>query len=179
MSDLKDDADSPRWEVRQAFQHLPFPELFTRAFGELMIEFAILEGELFDWVNELASDNYFHGAILLAGVPYTGLVDRFAALVIHLRGTDEALHARLASLRVQLTDVSERRNRLVHSTWLLEPIAGVVSRIRTTAKGRKGLHFDTPAVPVEELLTLRRDIVCARSDLRELGDEVFDAAYPK
>ena len=178
MTQTVDESDTSNWEVRRLSQDHPFPEEFTRAFGEVMIEFAILEGELFDQVNELASGNYFHGAILLAGVTYTGLVDRFSALVLHLCRDDEVLHEALDGLRRRLRDVGEHRNRLVHSTWLLEPIDGRVNRRKPSARGKKGLHFDTPTVPVDELVGLRRDIRAVRAELGGLGDHVFYRVYP-
>jgi len=160
--------------VRSQFNDLPYPPSFAQAFGELMIEFAALEGTLFNLTIGLATDNFFHGAILLAGVPYAGLVDRFCALALHITRDNDEFEEKIDDSRRELLGVNERRNRLVHSEWLFEPIAGAASRIKVSAKGRTGLRFDIPAVPVSELTDLVRDIREAQRRCHDLGSAVLD-----
>jgi len=165
-------------EVRRLFTDLAYPANFTQAFGELMIEFASLEADLFGVTIELVTDDYCLGAVLLAGVPYSGLVDRFCALVLLIARGSAEIEETANELRGELLDVSERRNRLVHSEWLFEPIEGSVSRIKATARGKRGLRFDTPTVPVSELSELVADIRQVRRRCNDLATRVF-ALYRK
>jgi hypothetical protein len=151
---------------------LPYLQSFAQAFGEVMIEFAALEGILFNLTIDLATDDFFHGAILLAGVPYAGLVDRFCALALHITRDGEEFEAKIDDSRRALLDVNERRNRLVHSDWLFEPIAGSASRVKVSAKGRNGLRFDIPEVPRSELKDLVQDIREVQRRCRDLGRDV-------
>ena len=139
-----------------------------------MIEFAALEGILFNLTIGLAADDFFHGAILLTGVPYTGLVDRFCALALHITRDSDEFEEKIDDSRRALLGVNERRNRLVHSDWLFEPIAGSASRIKVSAKGRTGLRFDIPAVPVSELTGLVQEIREVQQRCHDIGSAVLE-----
>ena len=177
------DTDEPtEWhddDIRRLYRDLPYPPEFTRAFGEVMIEFASLERDLFDATADIATNDFVHAAILLAGIPYSGLVDRFCALGLHLSSGKRDIDQEINRLRLKLLDVSERRNHLIHFAWLLEPISGSISRIRTSAKGKSGLRFDTPIVPTSELTDLKRDIISVRSGTNTLAAKFVNRLPPE
>lgn len=179
MGNDSDLPDAPGIEVRPLSNELPYPPEFTRAFGEMMLEFAALEGDLLEATIDLATSEYFIGAIILAGVPYAGLVARFCAVALHFARENKPIVDEVDALRLALLAVSERRNRLVHSQWFLEPQSGDVSRIKASVKGKTGLRFDTPIVPVSEVCDLFRDTRQIRGQVRGVGSTVFELSGRK
>lgn len=145
------------------------PEIWS-ALGQMTVYFAMLEGQLQFTVWTLlnvgsdikaadmfASQNV--ARIVLAGRPFSALVDMFCSLC-----QERKVHEhRLNILRGDLMRVGEVRNRYIHSEWDAgDGQPGTAGRFRFTAKARDGLKFSYERVTAE--------------DIRRLADEIGQVA---
>ncbi len=139
------------------------PELW-QALGQLTVYYANLEDQLkFSiWImsgrsvtssREDMQDQQI-AQIMMAGRPFSGLVDVFCSLC-KLQGADER---RLKRVTNDLERVSRERNEYVHSNWGWGYKPGATLRYRHTAKAHKGLDYK------------QRDVTPA--DVRALADDI-------
>src|SRR5882672_2096355 len=143
------------------------PELW-QALGQLTVYYANLEDQLkfVIWTmlrqvmrsaTGLASEDMQEQdatQIVLAGRPFSGLVDVFCSLC-KLRGADER---RLKLVANDLARVSQKRNELVHSNWGPGYQPGATLRYRHTAKAGKGHKYSQEDVTPADVRALADDI---------------------
>lgn len=152
-----------------------FSDELCRCFGEVCLEFAALEGLLFESLADLTSAEYFIPAVHLTGVPYSGLVDRLYSVAVLTVREDAQAIAEAQTLRAALSDMGERRNGLVHSNWIPARAPGLALRIKASIRGKGGIRFDTSLASLEDLRVLAGDIRGVATRVGTFTSVLFEA----
>ena len=128
------------------------PALY-QPFGRFVVAFSALEGEidLFAWT--LLSKEQPAAQIALAGLSFSVKLAKFAALY-RLRVSDPTSIERMNELRKAIEDVSEHRNRLLHSTWTAGSAPGTSAHFRYVASAKRGFVFESVEISAADINAL-------------------------
>lgn len=139
-------------------------ELFA-VLGRVVFHFAGMEQGLRDAIRTALgfSDSC---DILLTGLSFTHLLDRFSLLYAPLQAPD-LVPTGMRAFCSDLTKLNEERNRQVHSTWGFWG-SGVPSRMRKRLHRNEGVSFTMESVRPEELLHLAQRLEHATDLIYEL-----------
>jgi hypothetical protein len=142
----------------------------------MTVSFALLESTIQAAIHFLLQEGQRIGQIVTAELSFKGL----RALAISLckeRYGDGTILTDLAALMKRAADAEETRNQFTHSLWGAGAVAGTITRIKLTAKEKRGIHFLFENVDetrlkteVENLKVLASDIQVFCSGLKEIGD---------
>ena len=132
--------------------------------GQLTVNFNILEQILAFFVWNLIGHQQIVGQIVTAGMPFRRIVDLFCSL-FRYRFTGPTELTALADLRKRIEDVEANRNAFVHSVWAGAGELGTGTRLKMTARAKRGLEV--------ALVNTRADEIEA---LAELAGAVWDLA---
>jgi hypothetical protein len=144
--------------------------------GELTVAFAMLEGAVKSGIRLLLFPDgdggweYATCDIVTSPISFRRLVDLFQALVTH-RCSDTDVDE-CNALCKELYRLEDRRNAIIHSHWAIDGTSRATVRLKTTAKGKKGLNYH------EELMT-RADIVNIVDELCSLTKRLGDFIEPE
>lgn len=141
----------------------PVPEKLLARIGDITVSFAILENVIQGLVRSFINEHQRVGQIITLEVPFKTLRALAISLYKDRHGADEDYRT-LKALMTRASTLEERRNQITHSVW-----GGggpdKVTRIKGTAKEKKGLHFSA-----EEMT--ESDFNKIATDLRQLAHEV-------
>jgi hypothetical protein len=157
FSKLNDRIWSVDWkrERRMKKLHTPLSNEHLRAIGKVVTNFAILEHEIswFIWILlglKTGVDAQELAQILTSELRFRNLIDLFGALYRH-RVDEPARIEELKSLLGSLNEASKKRNIIVHSIWGAGSTGNQITRIKTTAKAKKGLKWQRDPMNVREI----------------------------
>jgi hypothetical protein len=138
---------------------------FLAAIGAVTIEFATLEHQLHlgIWVMLVGNtrlNEQLTAQIVTAGLSFKQSVDLFSALV--RRRFPAADGPDLQTLAVRVRQAEEKRNLVVHSTWIQAEREHVI-RMKTTARGE--LQVRSQEMTVADLEDIARQVHTAAEDV--------------
>ena len=125
--------------------HHPVPPKLLVHFGDIMVSFAVLENTLQALIWSLVREHQRIGQIITAEVAFKNL----RALAISLykaRQDEDADFGTLKDLMKRAAEAEAKRNQLTHSLWGAGDSADTITRIKTTAREKRGIHFDSAQV---------------------------------
>ncbi len=131
------------------FQHVVPDALLTRI-GDITVSFTLLENEVQSVAGSLIREHQRIGQIITAELPFRNLRALVLALYRERHGEDDDF-AVLRELMKRAADIEAQRNQITHSLWAAGGTAETVTRIKTTAKERHGIHFDFTQVSAQDL----------------------------
>ncbi len=140
-----------------------------QALGHLVVEFGRLETSLGCAVGYLVNPKDPRvGHILVGEVSFKTRMAAFSVLYPErlLAGTDET---KMESFVSRAYKLEEERNRLIHSFYRPGPVGDPnATRIKTTAKGRKGLRVQFEKVTADSIAAVADDAARAKNVLTQL-----------
>lgn len=111
------------------------------------------------------------GRIITSELSFRGLVNVYCSLYRY-RFQDRERLAAVDGLRKRLEKAEEKRNTVSHSMWGAAPTPGKSTRIKATAKARKGWTPEFQEMSASDLQVIADEFAALASDLQ---DETFRA----
>ena len=134
--------------------------------GEVAANFAMLENTLSFVIWTLLFGNSLEeqrtGQIVTAELSFKDKVALFSSLFQH-RFPDAKPFGKLKTMRKRLEAANEKRNNLLHSHWGAGTSADSSTRIKTTAKEKRGIVFEFKPMKAQ--------------DVKEVADFIAEVAY--
>jgi hypothetical protein len=143
--------------------YLPVPDDVLRAIGDVTVSFAALEDAVQSFVRSMLAEHQRVGQIITAELPFKGSRALASSLYLERHGEDDD-YAALRRLLRRAEGMEERRNQIIHSVWAAGDKPHTVTRIKMTAKERRGAHFafsEMSATDIEAIASEMRDIAAA------------------
>lgn len=130
---------------------------YLQAMGEIAVNFQTLESIIRRFACGLIAQDQKLGQIVTAGVPFSGLCKMLACLHRYRSSSDQRVDE-LCGLLKQAFELQDRRNRLVHSTWLTSDPdsrgAQHVARLKVEANVKRGLVVTFEGIEPTDLTNL-------------------------
>ena len=124
-------------------QH-PVPQSLLVHIGDLTVSFALLESHIQSLFGSLIREHQRIGQILSTYLSFSNLRTATISLYLERHGEDEDF-VKLKEFMGQAGKIEEERNRITHSIWAAGDTPGSVSRIKITAREKRG--FDLDSIP--------------------------------
>jgi hypothetical protein len=134
---------------RITLQH-PVPAGLLTRIGDITVSFALLENAIQTLVGSLVKEHQRISQIITAELAFRNLRALAVSLYRERHGEDADFEVLRALMR-RAGYLEEQRNQITHSIWAAGDSADTVTRIKTTAKEQRGLHFDWTRVGEEDL----------------------------
>jgi hypothetical protein len=140
------------------FQH------FYEPIGELVIMFSNLEHMVSMTILALMEGNPSVNMCLVAEMSFSKRVDALSSIApFYIK--DDALLKELAEIIKHVGESEAHRNTMIHSGWSYSTNTGELSRVKTTAKRKKGLDFGFQPASVDEVKAATNHI---KTSLRQM-----------
>jgi hypothetical protein len=148
----------------------PVPEPVLARIGDITVSFALLESVIQSLVGSLLQQEQRIGQIVTAELSFRNL----RALTLSLyrgRHGEGGEYETLSALMQRASDLEDLRNQITHSLWATGGTAETVTRIKMTAKEKRGLHFDFKKVTADDLAEVADEIKRLAFDIQEFWVE--------
>jgi len=157
---------------------------YLAAMGEVTVNFQSLEATTRMFAAGLISPDQKLGLIVTSQQSFQRLCQLLEAL-FRYRSTSEERLRQLTELLKRASTAEERRNSIVHSSWLTsEPNSEgreTVARVKISTKQKHGLKVDFEAIQPHDLRALAnelRGLVVAMTQLYSATREAGEASLP-
>lgn len=146
---------------------VPSNEEYIAEIGRFIVEFQTLEGEVKGAVCHFVNQrDFLIGLSVVGHLTFRALIEVCESLAHHVAEHDDEVFKALRVTMAQAASISEFRNKLVHSQWLVPAVGHEVGTRMKTGKGRD-FHFDFEDV---SLTDLREQTVRVRATHDQLID---------
>ena len=136
--------------VRARVLRHPVPEKLLVHIGDITVSFALLEGTIQFLIGSLIREHQRIGQIIVAELTFKNLRALAISLYKEQHGED-ADFSTLRDLMKRAARAEETRNQITHSVWAAGDTVDTVTRIKTTAKEKRGIHFSFEQVGERDL----------------------------
>jgi hypothetical protein len=143
----------------------PVPDSILARIGDITVSFALLELQIQSLAGALIQDHQRISQIITAELSFKQLRALTTSLYLERRGEDADFETVRALMR-RAADLEEKRNRITHSIWAAGATAETVTRIKTTAKEKRGIRFDFEKEVGEH------DLAAIADDIKRLAGDV-------
>src|SRR5262245_40400051 len=120
-------------------QH-PVPATLLVHIGDITVSFALLESEIQTLIGSFLQEHQRIGQIIKAELAFKNLRALAISLYRERHGEDAGFGA-LRKLMKRAAAAEEKRNQITHSLWAAGDTKDTITRIKTTAKENRGMHF--------------------------------------
>jgi hypothetical protein len=135
-----------------------------RAIGRISVMFSDVEIWTSAFIWQLIGSEQNIGQIVTARMSFSRQLDLLASLFRH-RFPDPALIKPLQVLIKRICALEQKRNTVLHSSWILQSLEqNEVIRFKMTATRKKGLHRDKEITRPEELDAIADEFERALTD---------------
>lgn len=141
-------------------------ENHLKAIGLITVNFAILENEIAFAIWFLLGLDQQVGQIITAEQSFKNLAALFSSLYRNKTNDPKAIEE-LNKLMKKVTQVEEKRNKIMHSVWAEGDTHVSITRFKTTAKISKGLTNQFEQITVEDLNKIADEIAEAAGEIQE------------
>ena len=150
-------------------------EKFYEMLGTLVVSFQGLEQAIEHMIFACMTSPYLQVRILLSEMSFKAKVSVMNALIKDLHGPEEEIfnvgniHDALARIVKGCREIEERRNQLMHSSWVpgFKSAPDFVLRLKETAKSKKGYGYSVESF---DHSTLESDLAKIEETRLELND---------
>jgi hypothetical protein len=132
-----------------SLQH-PVPAKLLVHIGDITVSFALLESTLQVLIGSLINEHQRIGQIIAAELPFKGLRALAISLYKERHGEDGDFEV-LRDLMKRCAEKEGIRNQITHSLWAVGGAVDTITRIKTTAKEKHGVHFHFEQVSDKDL----------------------------
>lgn len=140
------------------------PESILRHIGDLIVWFALLESRIEGLAQNLLAKEQRIGQIVTAEIPCKIVRSLVVSLYKERHGEDKDF-AELRKLMRRAEKLEQERNQIVHSMWAAGDTPTQATRIKTTAKESRGLHFHFQRMDEKDLTKIVEDIKRLSADI--------------
>jgi hypothetical protein len=144
-----------------------------RSIGRLSMAFQELEELVSCLIAQLVSDDVTVGAIVTAELSFRNKLGLLGSIYLYRAGMSKTPEP-FKTLLGRVHRAEERRNTILHSTWIKSPVCGMLTRHKYSAKAGKGFVHHTEDFEPEQI----EAIVI---ETRKIADDLithFDKAFP-
>ncbi|MBI2415788.1 MAG: hypothetical protein HYV33_03950 [Candidatus Kerfeldbacteria bacterium] len=128
----------------------PVPNQHLIHIGDVVVSFALLELAIQSLIGSLIFEHQRVGQIITAELSFKNL--RALAISLYLdRHGEDSDYSKLKPLMNEAGKIEETRNNIIHSIWAAGKDKDHITRIKTTAKEKKGLAFCFEELSVSDL----------------------------
>jgi hypothetical protein len=146
-------------------QH-PLPDSILIRIGDMTVSFALLEDAIQSLAGSQIHDSQRIAQIITAELSFKQLRALTTSLYRERHGEDADFET-LRALMKRAAELEADRNRITHSLWGAGETAETVTRIKATAKERRGIHFDfEKEVSASDLATVADDMKRLAGDVQ-------------
>jgi hypothetical protein len=148
----------------RTLQH-PVPSQLLVHIGDITVSFALVESSIQGLIGSLIREHQRIGQIITAELAFKNL----RALAISLykeRHDEDADFSTLRYLMKRAADAEETRNQITHSLWAAGDTADTITRIKTTAKEKNGIHFHFEKVSETDLAAVALELKSLAADIQ-------------
>ncbi|MEP2025818.1 hypothetical protein, partial [Reichenbachiella sp.] len=115
------------------------------------------------------------GQIITAELSFRNLRALLLSLYIERHGKDSD-YEKLKKLMNESGELEATRNNIIHSVWAVGKTKEHITRIKTTAKEKKGLDFKFEDISVQDLIQLSDSIKTCAFNTQNLRIELIEAS---
>ncbi|WP_417593087.1 hypothetical protein [Owenweeksia hongkongensis] len=135
----------------------PVPEKHLKAIGDIIISFALLESSLQFLIGRIINIDQRIQHVITAELSFRNLRGLLTSLYLETYSNDSKF-AELKTLIIQAAKLEAERNKIVHSIWGAGENENFITRIKTTAKEKKGLNFQYEVMSIGQIEKIAEDI---------------------
>jgi len=128
----------------------PVSEAHLKHIGDITVSFALLESQIQILIGSLIAEHQRIGQIITAELSFQNLRALAISLYLERHGKDKD-YLKLKSLMVNAGDIEGTRNNIIHSIWGAGKDKDHITRIKTTAKQKRGLIFQFEELSAQDL----------------------------
>ena len=132
--------------------------------GRVTVRWAELEDVLGDFVASMIADDRKYTRVIATELSYQGLTNLLASLYIERHGEDDDL-LELRRILARADSVEQLRNQVVHSIWISAGTPHKVTRVKSTAKRKKGYTTTVEHFDLDRFRQISNDIAAVRTEL--------------
>src|SRR5688572_25857525 len=143
----------------------PVPEKLLVHIGDITVSFALLESSIQTLIGSLLQEHQRIGQIVTAELAFKNL----RALAISLykeRHGEDVDFGTLRELMKRAARAEETRNQISHSLWAAGDRADTITRIKVTAKEKRGINFQFHSVSDTDLAAVALELQRLASDIQ-------------
>jgi hypothetical protein len=146
-------------------QH-PVPAKLLVHIGVITVSFALVEMQIQSLIGSLIREHQRVGQIITAELSFKGLRALAVSLYMERHGEDADFKP-LRELMNRAAKVEETRNQIAHSIWASGDSADSITRIKTTAKEHRGIHFSFQNMGERELEEIALEMKKLSADIQQ------------
>ncbi len=148
------------------FQH-PVPEEHLKSIGDITVSFAALESFIQYLVGSMLDANQRIGQVITIELSFKNLRALLISLYIEKHGKEDEDFKRLRELMTRAGQVEEKRNQITHSTWGYNSDTKTITRMKATAKEKRGFRFQHENISAEDLSKFAAEIRILTGDITQ------------
>lgn len=152
----------------------PVSPKHLQSIGDITVSFALLELALQMLVGSMLNENQKVGRIISVEMSFRNLRAVMISLFIEKHGKDDQDFPKLKALIKRSSEIEARRNQITHSIWGAGTEPNAITRIKTTAKEKHGLKFDSENVTANDLANFANEIKVLVRDIDNFGISLID-----
>ena len=133
----------------------PVPEEHLKHIGDIIVSFALLEFQIKSLIGSLIAEHQRVVQIITAELSFKNLRALAISLYLERHGEDND-YSRLKLLMNKAGSLEENdkgisRNKIIHSVWAAGKDKDHITRIKTTAKQKRGFKFQFEELSAKDL----------------------------
>jgi len=156
-----------------ALQH-PVPDNHLKHIGDITVSFAMLEMMLQTLAQSLLGAGQRLGQIVVAELSFKALRALTVSLYLERNGEDAYFKA-FRELIKRAADIEQERNQITHSLWAAGNDSASVTRVKTTARESRGIHFHFENVTSSQLADFATRIKILADDIQQFWISLIEA----
>jgi hypothetical protein len=149
-----------------------------KAIGQITVNFALLESTLAFLVWDLIGSDQRLGQIITAELSFRSIQALASSIFRHKCEHDEQI-GELEHLLKRISDAEAKRNQIIHSIWAAGDTAEKITRIKYTAKIKKGFDVKFEQYTAVHLMEIADEISELAFDLQTFTIRLHDPAFRK
>jgi len=136
--------------------------------GDSIVSFALLEMMIQSLIGSLIAEHQRVGQIITAELSFRNLRALAVSLYLERHGKDDD-YSELKSLMNKAGEIEGTRNNIIHSIWGAAKDKNHITRIKRTAKEKKGLAFQFQQLSASDLEDFTNTIKECALDIQSLN----------
>lgn len=136
--------------------------------GRIVVNFSSLELHLKFVTYGLISNNQQIGQTILANMSFNAILNTFGSLLV-IEFKDKSIVDEFKELINSINEVNEKRNKIIHSYWMLDETNNEVSIMKQKSNGLKGIKIDKSTFSESDIKKVADEIIILTNYLMEIS----------
>ena len=142
--------------------------------GELVVRFNNLELLLGGFIASLAHLDSQKGLCITAEMSFSRKLDALKSL-LEFCVQDEVSRSIIEELIKKMSACEQKRNTFIHSAWIPDISNQTISRVKSSAKRKRGLQFGLHDASVEEIKLVNTELESVSGNLTRIWTDLQSA----